>query len=63
MSEPDVVWPEVGSVWVDIKNANRRLTITDVRRKDPLGRQIVGRIGDQDYATDLVVFQLVWRES
>lgn len=60
--------PLVGSSWEDARG--RVLTVTRVEPADPLGRMVVGRVREpglhlhvRDYATDLVIWQAVWRDK
>lgn len=64
MAQPDaeVAWPEVGETYFDVKSAGRTLVVTEVRRKDGLGRNIIGKVDGADYACDMLIFTAVWRK-
>lgn len=64
MAQPDaeVVWPEVGETYFDVKDSSRTLLVTEVRRKDGLGRNVIGKVAGRDYACDMIIFTAVWRK-
>lgn len=70
----DVVYPEVGTRWVDNQDDSRTLTVEVVEPGDRLGREIRGLLNaatrvaaadsraiDLPYATDIRTFNGVWR--
>jgi len=69
---PIIIWPEPGQIYADKKVNNRTLTITEVQRIDPLGRNVIGIVKDgrssisglltneYTYACDMQIFGAVW---
>ncbi len=68
---PEIVWPEIGQTYRDVKVPTRTLLIKEVHRISPLGRNVVGKLFNGrnamddgvDYACDMPIFQVVWRKQ
>lgn len=59
-------WPEIGEILVDQKYPTRKLRVTEIRKQDSLGRNVVGVISSSDYqnkrsyACDVKTLLAVW---
>lgn len=66
----EIVWPELGTTWVDRVVPNRTLTVTKIQATDRAERNVIGIVRDglipdhrhEQYSCSMRTFEMVWRK-